>query len=130
MSKTVNVFVAAPVPLDDFVIEFESLLGVKLSLFTTDLTRYYEGHDQHVFIAVANSNELENDRDLLFQDYNFEITIIGDNPMDPSARKKAAHDYARLVFGKLRDINKYDLMLTDDVSVKLDTFHAILAPNT
>jgi hypothetical protein len=122
MSHGVQIFVAAHVTLEEFVQEIEALLGVELEIYSDDFTSYYEGRGPGVWFWVGD-HTLENDRDLLFEDYKYEVSIEGVRNRAAEAREKALHDFAHSVYEKLKALQKYDLMLTDDVQVKLDEYY-------
>lgn len=122
MAHSVNIFVASALPLEGFVKELERLLEIELSRFTSEEDIWYEGKAPNIFLDVLE-HDLENDRDLLFENYRQQISVAADYPWDPRAREKARNDYAYWVFRKLKALGKYNLLMTDNVSRKLEEFH-------
>ena len=117
MSSSVSVFVNASEGLDSFAKTMSNLLELPLR---PDIDGYgrpcYIHRDESLEITVG-THDLENDRDILFDLYRYQIDIRS------FQRDEAAQEqYARSVFQKLKETTKYALMLVYDVQRKLDQY--------
>lgn len=122
MSVSVDVFVSAQKPIEDFVRELESLLGIKFQFIRiSEDVSFYEYRNSHVAVTVLK-HDLENDRELRFEDYPYQISVRALNIDTEEERKQRREDFARLVFEKLKRTNKYNLMLVENLQLKLDEF--------
>jgi len=122
MSWSVDVFVNSPAPLGAFVREIEPLLGIKLQRLSASGETWYEFRDPSIALTVGD-HELENDRDMNFEDYRYQISVRAINVWDWEKHQKRCRDFARAVFEKLKATGRYRLLLVEDIQKKLDEFH-------
>lgn len=125
MSHRVQIFVATATPLIDFVGGLETLLGVSLNYSPMSIGMGYEGYHawdgKAVFVALQGGHDLETDKDMNFEDYQYQISIEGATN-DAEVREQSLYDFAYTVFQKLRGLKKYNLMMTDDLQKKIAEF--------
>jgi hypothetical protein len=85
----------------------------------------YEGYHawdgKAVFVALQGGHDLETDKDMNFEDYQYQISIEGATN-DAEVREQSLYDFAYTVFQKLRGLKKYNLMMTDDLQKKIAEF--------
>jgi hypothetical protein len=121
MSKSLDIFIESEVPIEVFVKEMETLLGVKLQPISDDEEIFYEFRDPQIVLSVG-THDFVNDRDMNFEDYHYDLSVRALNISAEANRKKWRDTFARKVFQKLRASRKYPLMLVEDIQVKLEAF--------
>ena len=122
MSTNIDIFVNAPVGLESFVREIETLLRIKLQLVTNNIETYYTFRNSQVELTVGK-HEFDNDRDLNFEDYDYDISVRALNIEDEAKRKAWRESLAYDTFEKLKAEQKYDLLMVENVQIKLAEFH-------
>ena len=125
MANSIDIFVDSRAPLEDFVSQLESLLGITFQRVYDNGEIWYEFKDQHIVLTVG-THEYENSRNMNFQDYHYDIEVRALNIQTEKERKKWRDDVAHSVFRKLKETNSYHLMMIENLGVKLDEF----APKT
>ncbi len=121
MAKSIDIFVDSRAPLEDFVNELESLLGITLQRFCDNGEIWYEFKNQHIVLTVG-THEYENSHNMSFQDYHYDIEVRALNIQTEEERKKWRDDFAYAVFKKLKNTNSYRLMMIENLGVNLEEF--------
>jgi hypothetical protein len=121
MAKSIDIFVGSQIPLEDFVRELESLLEIRLQLVSSSGEKWYEFRDTHIVLTVG-THEYENSRDIDFEDYRYDIKVRALNIQTEEERKKWRDDFAHHAFEKLKKMNRYRLMMIENLGVKLATY--------
>ena len=122
MSDSANIFVKSCTDLENFVRELEILTGVKLLHYTDQYSEWYGFLDQSVRITL-HKHELDNDTDMNFEDYPYQIEVWGIDDMNPVERARRRESYALSLFDKLKSLQKYDLVMWDNLETKLEEYH-------
>lgn len=124
MARPLSIFVDSELPLPRFVQQMEALLQLSFQGFKTPAGDcYYEFRNDRIQ-AVLTQHAYENDRDVNFEDYRYEMSITALNqPTSPEDRQKHRDDFARRVFQRLKDSELYSLMLVDNLQIKVEEFH-------
>ena len=121
MARSIDIFVDARTPLEEFVRELESLLGITLRRIFDNGEIWYEFKDKHVVLTVG-THEYENSGDMNFRDYCYDVEVRALNIQTEEERKRWRDDFARSVFEKLREANGYRLIIVENLGVKLGEF--------
>jgi hypothetical protein len=121
MAKSIDIFVDSCAPLEDFVNELESLLGITFQRVYDNGETWHEFKDQHIVLTVG-THEYENSHNMNFQDYHYDIEVRALNIQTEEERKKWRDDFAHSVFKKLKETNNYRLMMIENLGVKLEEF--------
>jgi hypothetical protein len=119
MAKSIDIFVDSRAPLEDFVSELESLLGITFQRVSDNGEIWCEFKDKHIALTVG-THQYENSRNMNFQDYHYDIEVRALNIQTEEERKKWRDDFARSVFKKLKETNNYRLMMIENLGVKLE----------
>src|SRR4051794_12580277 len=106
MTHSQQIFVAAPHGLREFAEEVETLLGVDLARISTSDDSWYEGKLPGVKIDILK-HSLENDRDMAFEKYQYQISIWPDRSGAQVDPEELVQIYAREVYNRLRNHNSY-----------------------
>src|SRR5437879_5303687 len=106
MARSIHIFVDSDMPLEDFIRETESLLGIKLQPVFEGGETWYEFRNSQVVLSIG-SHEYENDRDMNFENFRYDIEVRALNINTEEERKKWREDFALLIFNKLKGTNKY-----------------------
>ncbi|MCH8291886.1 hypothetical protein IH992_12395 [Candidatus Poribacteria bacterium] len=121
MPKNVDIFVGSEAPIKTFVKEMETLLGIKLHAISDGEEIFYEFRDPQIVLTVG-THDFVNDRDMNFEDYRYDLSVRALNVSTEEHRKKWRDKFVRFVFQKLKASHKYQLMLVEDIQVKLEAF--------
>jgi len=121
MSQSMDIFVDADEPITTFVLELESLLDVKFQLRTREGEIWYE-YDSSKLVLTVGEHEFENDGGLNFEDYRYNIALWPINYKTEAEWHKTRNDAAYRIFQQLKAVQKYHLLLVDDVQVRLAEF--------
>jgi hypothetical protein len=122
MAESINVFVASDLPLEAFVKEVASVLELQFRSVADQHDAWYETRTRQGKLTIG-THELENDRDLKFDDFKFEIDFWVNRELDENSAEQVRQTSGRKIFDALKQTNKFSLMLVDDVQCKLDEFH-------
>ncbi len=123
MSDTINIFVSSNITFEAFIRELEILLEIQLVSYTKGHNNWHEFLSPEVRIVVL-AHELENDEDYDFADYPYQITIWGIEDRNVAERVRRREAYARSTFERLKSTQKYDLVMWDNLEVRLAEYHA------
>ncbi|HEV2661834.1 MAG TPA: hypothetical protein VGU68_14595 [Ktedonobacteraceae bacterium] len=123
MSRQMHIFVDTEESLEDFIQMLESLLGMSAHLHSEDREVWYELQNASMFFSVG-THEYVNDRDMLFESYLYDIEMSVTDIKDGEERLRRLKQVARSLFDTLKQSQHYQLMLVDDLQVKLDEFHS------
>ena len=124
-SYTCDIFVASHQSPEEFSKELETLLNIHL---TPAINRFgdpqYEAVDEEkrMWLALYWNLHLVNDRDLLFENYNYDIDVGLLGNATSVERIEMAKAFAREIFEKFKATRKYPLMMVYDVQYKLDQY--------
>ncbi|MEG3975991.1 hypothetical protein QT970_15405 [Microcoleus sp. herbarium8] len=121
MSRTLDIFVDFPQGLEHLIKELEFILALKFELISDGTDNWYEFHNSTITLTVGN-HDFENDRDIKFEEYPYNLSIRALNISNELDRQKWRDDFASYVFQKLKATERYRLMLVDDLQVKLEEF--------
>lgn len=117
----VHVFVATSEPMDRFVQSLEQILAIQI---TPNLNREYGNPAFHkygfryadgVWFTILLNDHFINDRDLLFENYQYYIEIVGTHQ---GANETIVDELAEGIFSKLM-AHGYGLMKTQGLRHKL-----------
>ena len=122
MSKSMDIFVDTEESLTVFIHELESLLKVSFELHMRGDEIWYEEVDNPKLVLTAGGHEFENDRDMNFEDYRYNISLRPINYKTKAEWEQIRNDAAQRIFQQLKATQKYSLMWVDDVQVKLAEF--------
>lgn len=121
MSISMGVFVDTEISLEDLAKEVGELLGLKFVYQKDEYDEWYAVRtDEGLFDIVIN--DAENDRDLNFEDYKYEVRFWENRDKEPEERERLRTEVGRKIFEKLKSIGKYPLMYVYDAQQKLDEY--------
>ncbi|WP_373536916.1 hypothetical protein [Microcoleus sp.] len=121
MSRTLDIFVDFPQEIEDLIKELEFILALKFELVSDGTDNWYEFRNSTITLTVGN-HDFENDRDIKFEEYPYNLSIRALNISNELDRQKWRDDFASYVFQKLKATESYRLMLVDNLQVKLEEF--------
>jgi hypothetical protein len=122
MSRPIDIFIVSKGSLEDIVKELETLLKMPGQRFSDDYETWYVLRDEHTQYVVGTQQYI-NDKDVHFEDYQYDIEVQAINIREADERTKHQEDAAYRVFNLLKQTKKYPLMLVDNLQIKLDEFH-------
>ncbi|HLP87532.1 MAG TPA: hypothetical protein VK184_02860 [Nostocaceae cyanobacterium] len=121
MSRSLDIFVESKTEIETFVEQIEFLLGIKLKLIHDENESWYEYQNSTINLTLG-THEFENDKNMNFEDYDYYISIRSLNIETEEKREKWRNDFAQNIFNKLKETQKYQIMLVDDLQKKLEGF--------
>ena len=121
MSRTLDIFVDFPQEIEHLIKELEFILALKLELVSDGIDHWYEFRNSTITLTVGK-HDFENDKELNFEEYPYNLSIRALNISNELDRKKWRDEFASYVLNKLKITERYRLMLVDDLQVKLEEF--------
>ncbi|MEG4334486.1 hypothetical protein QUB40_21470 [Microcoleus sp. AT9_A2] len=121
MSRTLDIFVDFPQEIEHLIKELEFILALKLERVSDGIDHWYEFRNSTISLTVGK-HDFENDKELNFEEYHYNLSIRAPNISNELDRKKWRDEFASYVFQKLKATERYRLMLVDDLQVKLEEF--------
>ena len=118
------VFVASNDLINYFGQELERILNLKFAPVGESPEIYYRFTGENWWLEIGTHTFI-NDRDLDFENFSYLIEIGAYNVRSLEECSAVIEYYARYIFDELRALNKYRLMLTYGVQIKLDEFAPI-----
>lgn len=123
MSWNVSVFIEADCSIETLAEEIGALLGAKMN-------RYADPDEGTRFKCITPDSEitlyadhgLENDRDMDFEAYKYQLILWRLNTDDREQAQTNTLDLAQRIFADLRRSGKYRLMLVENAQRRLATF--------
>lgn len=122
MSWSIDLFVDAHEPLPQFVRDVEVACDIKFTKFCSDEGERYEYHAPHGVVCLWDDHALENDRDLNFADYRYEINVRPYRTTDWGRDQQAGYELAARLFEQLKATGRYRLMLVEELQKRLQVF--------
>ncbi|MCE7945829.1 MAG: hypothetical protein DYG88_00195 [Chloroflexi bacterium CFX4] len=124
MSRDLSIFIQAQTPLDVFAEELSTLLGITWQPVQDNSHIAFRAlrSDQGWALALG-THTLQNDGDLVFEVYPYQIDIHTINVHDATLRESIRELGARTVFDQLKALGKYGLMLVENVQIKRDVYN-------
>ncbi|MEG4818292.1 hypothetical protein [Microcoleus sp. K5-D4] len=121
MSRTLDIFLDFPQEIEQLVKELEFILAIKFELFSDGTDNWYEFRNSTISLTLGK-HDFENDRDIKFEEYPYNLSIRALKISNELDRKKWRYEFASYVLHKLKTTERYRLMLVDDLQVKLEEF--------
>jgi hypothetical protein len=121
MAQRLGIFVDTSDSLAAFVRELELLLGIEFQMASADDEIWYQFADPTIVLTVGE-HPFENDHDLNFEDYRYDISVRPINYTTPEEWRARREDAAYSIFHKLMATQKYPLLLVDNLQIKLAEF--------
>ncbi len=125
MSQEISIFVDYPETMDQLASQVERVVPVRFKEFTPDQARFFEARNDY-FIVTIGKNILENDRDLNFEDYTYEIEIRAIRNRSYESNEQRTWAEIPLIFSKLQPVLNCRMMLVDNIQKKLADYQPAL----
>ena len=122
MSWNVALFVEGVTSLKALAGEVSTLSGLELKCVHEDESDTYQCSVSDFTLIVREDHELENDRDMNFEDYPYQVCLWRHNPADRVQAQANTLEFAKILFEKFKDTGRYRLMLVEDTQKKLASF--------
>jgi len=121
MSRTIDIFVSTPKALSNFVYEIEAHLNLKFKLMSDQGEIWYE-YQNDLLIVTIGEHTFENDRDMNFESYRFDISIYQKKINIQNQNELQILNFAYLIFNILKSTNIGQLMMVDDLQNKIEEY--------
>ena len=126
MSWSLGILVDVDESLEEFAKHVEDELAIRLERKSDAHSVWYDYDDPRIYLVVYE-HELENDRDLRFEDYRYEIALWPERGENPErVQEQWRTELGPAMFEKLKATGRYDLMLVEEVQRKLAEYHPAL----
>jgi hypothetical protein len=122
MSWSINLFVDAHESLPQFVRDVEAACDIKFTKFCADEGERYEYRAPHGVVCLWDDHALENDRDLNFADYRYELNVRPYRTTEWEHDQRAGYELATRLFEYLKATGRYRLMLVEELQKRLQVF--------
>ena len=120
-SETVSIFVDRPDPVEQLVARVEPVLSVQFQRPANGSDARFEARTADAVITI-DRHEFENDRDLTFEDYSYEIEFRPLRDQFYSLHEARTQAYAREVFVGLQTVLNCSMMLVNNLQRKVAEF--------
>ena len=120
MSRIISVFIDYPQPIAKLAALLEPILAVRFTHFTNDNPGFFEARTNDSII-VLSTHDYDNDRDLNFEDYSYELQFRPIRDKRFEQRELAALRQAKNAFEDIKKILSLKMILVDDLQRKLDS---------
>lgn len=121
MSRYINIFLNTEQTLEEVVELVSTSFNLNLEMQRDDDEIWYATANPRFYLDVGY-HELENDKDKLFENYRYQIAIRPFKVVSEEDWERAVEQIGRPMYDKLKSLNRYPLMMTDDVDLKLDEY--------
>jgi|Deesub1362A_J573_1020465.scaffolds.fasta_scaffold11583_2 hypothetical protein len=121
MARSLHIFLSSGKSIAELARELSLELGFAFEKVDRDGEVFYEFFDPPRKV-ILSENTFINDRDLDFEQYQFDIAIWVAGVKDPLQRWQMQQSLARDIFENLKRTGAYRLMMVDDLQVKLDEY--------
>lgn len=121
MSRSMHIFLDANCDLATLAKEIGRLLQLQWERRVDPYETWYEYADETKGLTLG-VHEFENDQDMNFEAYRYDIELRVFHWNDPEEYEQTLTGLANTIYQKLQSIQKYPLMLVDDLQVKLGEF--------
>ncbi|MEZ4668701.1 MAG: hypothetical protein R3E39_12385 [Anaerolineae bacterium] len=122
MSRNINIFVQTDEDENVFVSKLEGELGIQFEVKHNSFGTLYSFFDSNYRWCEVGKHSLVNDRNMLFENYQYQIEIGVSNSGSATEREQALLEYAKTIFDRLRATRLYRIMLVEDVQIKIDEY--------
>jgi hypothetical protein len=123
VSWSIHLFVDGSPSLHDLAKQLIELLSLPLQEFEEEEEHYFQYDDGcYLCVTLRKNSGLENDRDMNFEDFAYELQIRARRISDWEAAQKACLELGQIIFEKLKKLQRYRLMLTRQLGTKLASF--------
>jgi len=120
LSRIISIFIEHPQPVAKLAKLLEPILAVRFKHFTNDNPEFFEARTNDSII-VLSTHDYDNDRDLNFEDYPYELQFRPIRDESFKQRELAALSRAKNAFADIRQILNPNMILVDDLQRKLDS---------
>lgn len=123
MADHIDIFIDpySNLSLEDFVQTLKALLHVDFERATHGSEVWYEFRDAYVVVTVGE-HDYEDDRNLTFRDYRFDIEVRALNIKTEAERKEWRDGRSYSLFERLKDTRQFSLLLVENLNTKLKEF--------
>ena len=121
MSRSMHLFLATKSGLEPLAQEISSLLRMNLQRCADAHETWYEYEDATTVLTLG-THDFENDREMNFEDYQYDIELRALNLGESEEREQRLADLVKFVYQTLKATQKYHLLLVDNLQVKLAEF--------
>lgn len=116
-----NIMVEGKVEFEELVDDLEKSTNLKANIGVreyqyrqvTHQEHYYEFYNDTLYFSVHDGHDLENDGEVNFEDFRFNIRIRA--KVSRAERDEKRLEYGWLIFNILKENNKYQLMMVENV---------------
>ena len=121
MSENMGIFIRTEKPLHELSKEVGELLGLKFEYQKDEYDEWYAVRTDDGLYDIG-VHELDNDRDMNFEDYPYEVRFWINRDKEPEEREKLQREVGRRIYEALKSTKKYPLMYVFDAQRKLDEY--------
>jgi hypothetical protein len=107
--------------LEGFAQQISSLLSLPLEFQRDQYDEWFAGVNPNFHLDLGG-HDYDNDHDMLFENYRYDITIRPSNIVTDEDWQNAIEFIKTNVYEKLKATGRYSLMLTEQLGRKLDEY--------
>jgi hypothetical protein len=127
MTWAINLFIDGETSLDALSKELNALLDIKLKEGGRDADPPPDGNEYtdslyHFFLILVDNHGLINDRDMNFEDFRYELSVLEKRRMPNEISRRKCLEFSKMAFDILKRTGKYRIMLTENVQSRVEYF--------
>jgi hypothetical protein len=122
MSWSAEIFLNAAPSLEALSGDIGRLLSIYLRRIADGTETKYEYRGADFELSIYGDHGMENDRDMNFEDYAYQISFRRLNPPNREQAQANTLKFAWSAFAKLKETGRYALMLVENGQRKLASF--------
>jgi hypothetical protein len=122
VSWNVALYIEGAPSLNALAAEVSILSGLSFERTIEENCATYRYSERDFTLILGEDHGMENDRDLNFEDYTYDINLRRHNVGDREQAQANTLKFAKNLFAKLKDAGRYRLMLVENCQKKLDSF--------
>jgi hypothetical protein len=123
LSRVVSIFVDYDEAIERLVSLIEPLLSTQFKHFPAGGADFYEARTADSVVSI-NTHIYDNDRDLKFEDYRYEIQFRPIRDRFYAVRERKTFVQAKAAFAELKGAANRNMILVDDLQHKLDKYES------
>ena len=87
----------------------------------------YDYQSDHFYLYLIEASDYENDRDMLFEQFQYQLSVLVVGVQDWQEAERLRSDFAATAFDKVREVGHYSLLMVSNMQRKLAEFE--IAPS-
>ena len=124
MSRSIKIFIDSSLPLERLAEDLKLVLHLDFQQRQDRDETYFEAVGAPAYMTFG-THDFENDGDLHFQNYRFDLSIEAPYPPEGEESPTSEEVLSRRIYDVLRASGRYRIMLVDNLQSKIEQFSPV-----